>query len=397
MSAVASGGHGQWRGGMMAAALVLYGCALGEGTFETEGPALGSGGRLESDGSDGGDATGTDGQGGGSGIPASCGDGIVDPGEQCDDGNDDDTDACTRQCLPPSCDDGLQSGDESDVDCGGSCPGCPFDGQCVVPDDCEIGLCRDLACVYPTSCREQLELVPGSLDGVLMIDPDGEGGVDPMGVSCDMSTDGGGWIRLSLQNSDGVIVAQDSAGNPWHKCADDGAGYFAWIDEGTISADLSPGGSLDEEIALSYQNPADGTIYSTAQVQALRGVVSEINAGTRMVAMTADDDDNDWHTEMMGGHEVYVRAASGDLTLLSPGTNGECGGADDWPAAGSMSAFYLWTHAAESSAVAGTTGLTDADLSGLDPSLVLPTSVRLVVQTGGGVAFGWEQSVFLVR
>ncbi|MEM7153458.1 MAG: fibrinogen-like YCDxxxxGGGW domain-containing protein [Myxococcota bacterium] len=382
---------------MIAVVLAMHGCALGEGTFESDSPGLGSGGEV--DGADtqgsGTAAAVSDGESGN--IPVTCGDGVVDPGEQCDDGNDDDTDACTRQCQPPSCDDGLLSGGETDVDCGGSCPGCPFEGQCVGPEDCETGFCRDMACDYPTSCRELLEHDPSALDGVFMIDPDGPGGVDPMGVSCDMSTDGGGWIRLSLQNSDGVVVAQDSAGNPWDKCADDGAGYFAWIDEGTISADISPGGSLDEEVALSYQNPADGTIYSTVQVEALRSVVSELSPSTRMVAMTADDDNNDWHTDMMGGHEVYVRGPSGDLTLLSPGTNGECGGADDWPAAGSMSAFYLWSHAADSSVVAGTTGLTDADLTGLPPAVVLPTSVRLVVQTGGGVAFGWEQQVFLVR
>ena len=47
--------------------------------------------------------------------------------------------------------------------------------------------------------------------------------------------------------------------------------------------------------------------------------------------------------------------------------------------------------------VDGQTGLTDDDLQGLDVGALLPYKVRLVVQTGGGVAFGWEREVFLVR
>ncbi len=38
---------------------------------------------------------------------ARCGDGVVSSGEDCDDGNDDDTDACTNQCLEARCGDGF--------------------------------------------------------------------------------------------------------------------------------------------------------------------------------------------------------------------------------------------------------------------------------------------------
>ncbi|MCA9697487.1 MAG: hypothetical protein KC431_08175, partial [Myxococcales bacterium] len=57
---------------------------------------------------------------------AGCGDGSVWVGvEGCDDGNADNTDMCTTLCEAPSCDDGLISGDELDVDCGGSsCGSC---------------------------------------------------------------------------------------------------------------------------------------------------------------------------------------------------------------------------------------------------------------------------------
>lgn len=58
---------------------------------------------------------------------AECGDGHTWEGmEGCDDANTDNiNDMCTTLCQPPSCDDELLSGDELDVDCGGStCDSC---------------------------------------------------------------------------------------------------------------------------------------------------------------------------------------------------------------------------------------------------------------------------------
>jgi cysteine-rich repeat protein len=45
-------------------------------------------------------------------------------GEQCDDGNADDSDWCLPSCMSASCDDGIRNGDERDVDCGGQCESC---------------------------------------------------------------------------------------------------------------------------------------------------------------------------------------------------------------------------------------------------------------------------------
>ena len=48
-------------------------------------------------------------------VAASCGDGYVGPGEACDDGNDDDLDACSNGCALTSCGDGIiQEGEECD-------------------------------------------------------------------------------------------------------------------------------------------------------------------------------------------------------------------------------------------------------------------------------------------
>src|SRR5690606_33095489 len=75
-----------------------------------------------------------------------CGNGIVEPGEECDDGNADETDACTSLCHAPTCNDLLKSGDETDLDCGGSCPGCAPGLDCTNPADCQSGVCEENQC-----------------------------------------------------------------------------------------------------------------------------------------------------------------------------------------------------------------------------------------------------------
>jgi cysteine-rich repeat protein len=45
-------------------------------------------------------------------VVAGCGDGVLDAGEACDDGNDDDTDACTSACALPDCGDEVLQGEE---------------------------------------------------------------------------------------------------------------------------------------------------------------------------------------------------------------------------------------------------------------------------------------------
>lgn len=51
-------------------------------------------------------------------------------------------------CFPESCHDGLRNGEETDVDCGGSsCPKCDRGGRCQIEDDCEARLsCTDSVC-----------------------------------------------------------------------------------------------------------------------------------------------------------------------------------------------------------------------------------------------------------
>lgn len=67
------------------------------------------------------------------------------PGRTCAGGSDCQSGVChvsNLVCAADSCGSGLRDGDESDVDCGGSCAAnCPFGGTCNVDEDCQSNVC----------------------------------------------------------------------------------------------------------------------------------------------------------------------------------------------------------------------------------------------------------------
>ncbi|MGB0716025.1 MAG: IPTL-CTERM sorting domain-containing protein, partial [Phycisphaerae bacterium] len=72
---------------------------------------------------------------------AACGDGNVDPGEECDDGNTIDGDGCQGNCMNPVCGDGI-------VDPGEACDGANSDS------------CNGLPCMQDCTCEEKITQVP---------------------------------------------------------------------------------------------------------------------------------------------------------------------------------------------------------------------------------------------
>jgi hypothetical protein len=59
-------------------------------------------------------------------------------------------------CAKPTCSDFVQNGDETAVDCGGSCPSCVTGPECTVGTDCASGVCNAEACV-PARCDDHVK------------------------------------------------------------------------------------------------------------------------------------------------------------------------------------------------------------------------------------------------
>ncbi len=61
--------------------------------------------------------------------------------------------ACSNgACLPAHCLNGTKDADETDVDCGGSCPACVVGKACQQATDCAGSNCVDGVCCNPTNC-----------------------------------------------------------------------------------------------------------------------------------------------------------------------------------------------------------------------------------------------------
>ena len=96
------------------------------------------------------DASCTDGVQSGSETDKDCGGGACaacDSGLHCLAARDCVNGVCKDgACAQPTCSDGIQNGDESDKDCGGSCSSCLPGGKCKGPSDCAGGDCTKGVC-----------------------------------------------------------------------------------------------------------------------------------------------------------------------------------------------------------------------------------------------------------
>ncbi len=89
------------------------------------------------------------------------------PGSSCNvngdcNGTCDASDDASVMCVEPSCTDGVQNNDETDIDCGGTCAAmdplkkCPDPKKCLEPKDCLSGVCQVGEC-KPASCFDQVK------------------------------------------------------------------------------------------------------------------------------------------------------------------------------------------------------------------------------------------------
>jgi len=91
-----------------------------------------------------------------------------------------------RKCQQPACDDGVKNGNETGIDCGGSCGKCDDNVACGVAADCKSDVCSGGKCLTP-SCND------GAKNGT---DTD----IDCGGPSCPRCAD----TKMCLANSDCV-------------------------------------------------------------------------------------------------------------------------------------------------------------------------------------------------
>jgi cysteine-rich repeat protein len=94
-------------------------------------------------------------------VETSCGDGVLDPSETCDDGNAIDGDGCQRNCTSPGCGNGIvESGEACDDGnlangdcCGAGCDLEPADTPCADDGDaCTADACDGAGlCLHPTA------------------------------------------------------------------------------------------------------------------------------------------------------------------------------------------------------------------------------------------------------
>jgi hypothetical protein len=66
------------------------------------------------------------------------------------------TGTCLPTAIADSCHDRVLDGDETDIDCGGSCRACGFDATCALASDCQTGVCDAGTCAAPT-CSDQIQ------------------------------------------------------------------------------------------------------------------------------------------------------------------------------------------------------------------------------------------------
>lgn len=158
-----------------------------------------------------------------------------------------------QECVEPSCDDEVQNGDESDLDCGGDCLGCDDDDDCNSGADCESGVCESGACQAP-NCSDGIKNAAETAS-------DCGGGDCPAcdnGRNCDVDSDCTSqtcWFCINTPwwtdaqvdcQSVGMdlVRVDDPDENDWLTATSDGYGMFA-VGEGGSGLVLIGGNDID--------------------------------------------------------------------------------------------------------------------------------------------------------
>lgn len=231
-----------------------------------------------------------------------------------------------------------------------------------------------------TSCKTILESDSSKSSGFYEIQPDGVS--SSFEVYCEMSEDGGGWIKLETTNDQPYVSG--------------GWGYF---DKPPSYAEPTPDLTLYDHVSgsisqyqytracpgettvdVKYQNPETGEIYDRSEVDAIRNVVSSLSANTRQVTFSADDDGDPTQ------HEAYVNGFH-----MTP-----------FKSANEEFTYGIWGMTdSETTIVSSYYGQSISSTLPSDGDNLVPDTVTFTCEdsqsSGGAVSWGYEKGYALVK
>jgi uncharacterized repeat protein (TIGR03806 family) len=211
-------------------------------------------------------------------TPITCGDGTLDPDEECDDGNNANGDGCAADCtLEPVCGDGTVTAPEECDDgntvggdgCASDCTFEPFcgDGILTAPEECDDGNTVD-----GDGCAADCTREPNCGDGFVTAPETCEPpGTDICNDTCTVRTPvcGDGWVTPPETCEDGNTVGGDGCSAV---CQDETEDVTAI---GTIVASIplpQGGGNHDLEVIRDGDKPPLGTLDDSRQYDSWDGI-----------------------------------------------------------------------------------------------------------------------------
>ncbi|MBL9107051.1 MAG: DUF4215 domain-containing protein [Myxococcales bacterium] len=233
---------------------------------------------------------------------AACGDGIVGPGEGCDDGDQDDADECTNACQAAGCGDGVVGPGEGCDDgnginedaCTNACQAAAC-GDGVVQDGVEA--CDDANQVDGDACTSACQAAACGdgivQDGVEACDDGDADDTDECLASCEAAACGDGIVQAGVEDcDDGDDVDADECSNACvlPTCSD-GAKNGAETDVdcgGPTCGDCGVGEACGGDDDCGSQQCAQGTCASNKSCKALHA--ADPGLGDGMYALDPDED-----------------------------------------------------------------------------------------------------------